>query len=234
MVFKRGKLAAKDGELLDLEVTPQKIPLRGSINVKFLTVEDFQIPASGKRVRAIRLLPKQIKTPEIVAEVRNENGLAVSDPDRDIVKVVVVERHHASDNIGRGFLKGLGLKRGAIASSVSHDSHNIVVAGINDSDMLEAVIEICRMKGGLAIVCDGKVLARLPLPVAGLMSEEPMVKVKVDLERMDEVARSIGVNIDEPFMALSFVTLAVVPDLKLTDLGLLDVRKFEFVNVFVD
>jgi adenine deaminase len=233
MVYKRGKLAARDGELLDVGVTPPKVPLRGSINIKFLTLDDFKIPAGGQRVRAIGLMPKEIKTHEVIVEARVRNGEALSDPDRDVVKVLVIERHHASDNVGKGFVKGLGMKRGAIASSVSHDSHNIVVAGVKDSDMLEAVIEICRMKGGLAIVADGKVIGRLPLPVAGLMSEEPMPKVKADMERLEAAARSIGIMIDDPFMALSFVTLAVVPDLKLTDLGLFDVNKFTFVDLFV-
>jgi adenine deaminase len=234
MVFKRGKLVARDGELLELETTPPKISLRSSVNIKFLKSDDFRIPANGKQIRAIEILPKEIKTREVVADVKVVDGAAVSDPERDIVKVLVIERHHASDNIGRGFVTGLGLKRGAVASSVSHDSHNIVVAGVNDADMLEAVIEICRMKGGLSIVSDGKVLASLALPVAGLMSEEPMVKVKEDLERMEEVAGEVGIAIDDPFMALSFITLAVVPDLKLTDLGLFDVNKFKFVDIFAD
>lgn len=234
MVFKRGKLVAKEGRLLDLDATPPKIMLRSSVNIKFLTVDDFRMPAGGKRVRAIEIMPKEIKTREITAEAKIVDGAAVSDPDQDIIKVLVIERHHASDNIGKGFVKGLGLKTGAIASSVSHDSHNIVVAGVNDEDMLEAVIQVCRMKGGLSIVSDGKVLADLPLPVAGLMSEEPMGKVKEDLENLEKVAKQLGVTIDDPFMALSFVTLAVVPDLKLTDMGLFDVNKFKFVDIFMD
>jgi adenine deaminase len=233
-VFKRGVLVAEHGQLMDLEYTPPKIGLRSSINIKFLTLDDFKMPARGKRIRAIDLKPGEIRTGEYVTEAAVKDGLAVSDPGRDIIKVLVIERHHASESIARGFLKGLGLKRGAMASSVSHDSHNIVVAGVNDADMLEAVIEICRMKGGLAIVADGKVLGRLPLPVAGLMSDQPMAKVKQDLDHLDEVARSIGIATREPFMALSFITLAVMPDLKLTDLGLFDVRKLEFVDVFVD
>jgi adenine deaminase len=233
-VFKRGKLVAVDGQLLELEVTPPKMSLRSSINVKFLKPEDFRIPADGTKVRAIEIIPKEIKTHEVVAPARTEGGVAISDPEHDIIKVAVVERHHASDNIGRGFVKGLGLKRGAIASSVSHDSHNIIVAGTSDEDMLEAVIDICRMKGGLTVILDGEVLARLPLPVAGLMSEESMVAVKEGLEEMEQATRKLGVDIDDPFMALSFITLAVVPDLKLTDLGLFDVNKFKFVKVFTD
>jgi adenine deaminase len=233
MVLKRGKLAARDGELLALEEAPPKVPLRGSINIKFLTLDDFRIPAKGKQVRAIQLHPKDIKTTEVVAEARVEEGVVVSDPETDLIKVVVIERHHGSDKIGKAFVKGLGMKRGAIASSVSHDSHNIVVAGVSDEDMLEAVIEICRMKGGLVVVDGGKVMARVPLPVAGLMSEEPMSKVRDDLERLEEAARSVGITIDAPFMAISFVTLAVVPDLKLTDLGLFNVNTFKFVSLFV-
>jgi adenine deaminase len=233
MVFKRGKLAARDGELLELEEAPPKVPLRGSINIKFLTLDDFKIPAKGTQVRVIQLHPKDIKTTEVIADARIEEGAVVSDPEDDIIKVLVIERHHASDKIGKAFVKGLGMKRGAIASSVAHDSHNIVVAGVNDEDMLEAVIEICRMRGGLAVVDGGKVLARVPLPVAGLMSEEPMTRVRDDLEKLGEAARSLGVTIDEPFMAISFITLAVVPDLKLTDLGLFNVKTFKFVSLFV-
>jgi adenine deaminase len=232
-VYKRGVLAARDGELLDLEVEPPKVPLRGSINIKILDLDDFRIPAKGKQVRVIQLHPKDIKTTEVVADARIEDGAAVSDPENDIIKLVVIERHHASDKLGRGFVRGFGMKRGAIASSVSHDSHNIVVAGVNDRDMLEAVIQICRMNGGLAVVEGGKVLASVPLPVAGLMSEEPMTKVRDQVEELDKAARSLGITIDEPFMAISFVTLAVVPDLKLTDLGLFDVNTFKFVNLFV-
>lgn len=233
-VFKRGVLVATDGKLIELEDHPQQLTLRGSINIKILKSEDFRIPAAGKRIRVIQLLPKDIKTEEVVTEAKIAGGEAVSDPERDIIKLAVVERHRASDNIGRAFVKGLGLKKGAIASSVSHDSHNIVVAGVTDEDMLEAVIEIARMQGGLVLVSDGEVLARLPLPIAGLMSDQPMSKVKEDIEHLGKVARGMGMMIDEPFMALSFITLAVVPDLKLTDLGLFDVNQFKFVDIFTE
>jgi adenine deaminase len=233
-VFKQGRLVAAEGALIDQEDPPQQLTLRGSINIKILNAEDFAVPAAGKRIRVIQLLPKDIKTDEVVTEAKIVEGRAVADPERDIVKLAVVERHRASDNLGKAFVKGLGLRKGAIASSVSHDSHNIVVAGVNDEDMLEAVIEIARMKGGIALVAGGQVLGRLPLPIAGLMSDQPMGKVKEDIEHLVKVAGDMGVILDEPFMALSFVTLAVVPDLKLTDLGLFDVNQFKFVDVFVD
>ena len=233
-VYKRGDLVAEDGKLLQLPVEPPRIPLRSSVNLKFLTLEDFKIPARGSKMRTIEIVPQQILTREYLAPAKVENGYAVSDPENDIVKVAVIERHHASDNIGRGFVKGLGLKRGAIASSVSHDSHNIVVAGVTDEDMLEAVIEIARMKGGLSIVADGKVLGRLPLPIAGLMSDQSMARVRDDLESLSEIAASLGVKVKDPFMALSFISLPVVPDIKLTDLGLFDVKNFKFIDVFTD
>jgi adenine deaminase len=233
-VLKRGRLVAEDGKLLDLEEPPQQLSLRGSINIKILKSEDFAVPATGKSIRVIQLRPKDIRTDEVAIDAKIVAGQAVSDPERDIIKLAVVERHRASDNIGKAFVRGLGLKRGAIASSVSHDSHNIVVAGVTDEDMLEAVIEIARMKGGISLVSDGKVLGRLPLPIAGLMSDQPMTKVKEDIENLGKVARDMGVTLDEPFMALSFITLAVVPDLKLTDLGLFDVSQFKFVDVFAD
>jgi adenine deaminase len=233
-VFKRGELVAEGGELGPLPVEPPKVPLRGSVNLKFLTLDDFRIPAKGKKVRAIEIVPQQILTRTFIAKARIVDGFAESDIENDVVKALIIERHHASDNIGRGFLKGFGLRRGAMASSVSHDSHNIVVAGVNDADMLEAVIEIARMKGGLSIVADGKVLGRLPLPIAGLMSEQSMGKVKEDLEELGRVAAGLGVQVKDPFMALSFISLPVVPEIKLTDLGLFDVTRFKFVDVFTD
>jgi adenine deaminase len=233
-VYKRGELVAEDGRLLDLPVPIPDIPLRGSVNLKFLKPEDFKIPARGRSIRAIEIVPQQILTKTFVAPARIVDGCAESDPDNDIIKVLVVERHHGSDNIGRGFIKGFGLKRGAIASSVSHDSHNIVVAGVNDADMLEAVIEIARMKGGLSIVADGEVVGRLPLPIAGLMSDQPLTRVRDDLEKLGEVAAGLGVTVKDPFMALSFISLPVVPELKLTDLGLFDVNSFKFIDVFTD
>lgn len=233
-VFKRGELVAEGGELGPLPVEPPKVPLRGSVNLKFLTLDDFRIPAKGKKVRAIEIVPQQILTRTFMAQARIVDGFAESDTENDVVKALIIERHHASDNIGRGFLKGFGLRRGAMASSVSHDSHNIVVAGVNDADMLEAVIEIARMKGGLSIVADGKVLGRLPLPIAGLMSEQSMGKVKEDLEELGRVAAGLGVQVKDPFMALSFISLPVVPEIKLTDLGLFDVTRFKFVDVFTD
>jgi adenine deaminase len=144
----------------------------------------------------------------------------------------VVERHKATGNIGIGFVQGFGLKKGAIGSSVAHDSHNIVLVGTNDADMLKAVEVIQTMKGGLAAVLDGKVLASLPLPVAGLMSEAPIAQANHQLEALLRAAKTLGCKIPDPFMTLSFLSLPVIPELKLTDKGLVDVNQFKFVPLF--
>jgi len=161
------------------------------------------------------------------------NSRAVSDPQRDLLKLAVVERHHGSGNVGRAFARGFGLKQGALASSVAHDSHNIIAVGVHDADMDAACGAVAQMGGGLAVVKAGEVLARLPLPIAGLMSPEPLVKVKEQLDSVIQAARELGSGLKDPFMTLSFLALPVIPDLKLTDLGLVDVSAFKFVSLFV-
>ena len=152
-----------------------------------------------------------------------------SDPVSDILKIAVVERHHASGQIGLGLVKGLGLKRGAIATSVAHDSHNIIVAGADDSDMKTAVQEIEKMQGGFAVVEEGKILAGLPLPVAGLISLRPAEEVASKMEDLNEAAREIGATLQNPFITLSFLALPVIPELRITDQGLIDVSEFRII-----
>ncbi len=230
-VWRAGTLVAEDGKVIPWERPQRSIPLRSSMNIKWEGV-DFRIPAQSSRVRVIEIIPGQIVTRKLVTEARIVDGYAVSDVERDILKIAVIERHTASGNMGKGFVKGFGLKRGAIASSVAHDSHNIVVVGTNDEDMFRAVKEIEAMKGGLVAVADGQVLARLPLPVAGLMSEKSAYEVQAELEELLEATKSLGCVLEEPFMALSFLALPVIPELKLTDKGLVDVTEFRFVSLF--
>jgi len=161
-----------------------------------------------------------------------KKGLAVADIGRDILKMAVVERHLGSGNMGRGFIKGFGFKRGAIASSVAHDSHNIVVVGTNDQDMMTATKEIGVMRGGLVVVDGGQIIGRLPLPIAGLMSDRPIEQVRSNLNQVVEAAHHIGSDLEDPFMALSFMALPVIPELKLTDKGLVDTKKFAIVPLF--
>ncbi len=204
------------------------------MNVNWSKVE-LRLPANGhRRVRVIDVIPDQIVTRQFVDEARIQDGNAVSDPSRDLLKVAVIERHKATGNVGLGFVRGLKLKRGAIGSSVAHDSHNIIVAGTTDDDLMTAARAIAAMQGGLVAVADGQILARVPLPIAGLMSDQPIERVRETMDGLVESARDLGTDLHAPFMALAFLALPVIPELKLTDRGLVDVNKFDFVPVFAD
>lgn len=202
-----------------------------------LTEARLAIPATGARHRVIALIPGQIVTETRIVDARIQNGLAVADPERDIAKLAVIERHKATGNIGLGFVSGLKLKRGAIAGTVAHDAHNLIVAGVSDADMALAARTLMVSGGGFAVVADGKVLAQVRLPVAGLMSDAPLEVVTAQLERLAEAYRQLaddGPDVPaHPFMALSFLSLEVIPSLKLTDQGLFDVTTFSRVGLFV-
>ena len=160
------------------------------------------------------------------------DGVAYPNIKEDILKIVVVERHKATGNIGIGFVQGFGLKKGAIGSSVAHDSHNLVIVGTNDQDILKAAMAIKEMGGGLVAISDKKVLASLPLPIAGLMSESSVAQVNRQLEVLHRAVKNLGCKIPDPFMTLSFLSLPVIPELKITDKGLVDVNQFKFVPLF--
>ena len=232
MVFRDGQLVAEDGELLPLVHKLKDVPLRSSMNINWQHAGSLRLPAMGKRAKVIGVIPNQIVTDSLVEEVKVEDGLAVADVERDILKIAVIERHLASGNVGLGFVKGFGLKRGALGSSVAHDSHNLMVVGTNDEDMLLAAHEIEHMRGGIAAVEGRRVLAALKLPIAGLMSERPFEEVNEDLKALLAAARELGSNLHDPFMALSFLALPVIPALKITDKGLVDVTQFRLVPLF--
>lgn len=234
LVFKNGQLVAEDGE--SIWEYPPRPPanLRGSMNLKWLEGDEFRIPADGRRCRAIEIVPDQIVTRERIVEAPIDDGEVISDPGRDLLRLYVFERHRASGNIGKGLVKGLGLRKGALASSVAHDSHNVIAVGVDDRDLFRAVVTINKMGGGLVVVADGQVVEQLELPIAGLMSKLTVREVSERLRRLNQAARSLGVGLKDPFMTLSFLALPVIPELKLTDLGLVDVRRFEVVNLFVD
>ncbi len=231
-VFKRGRLVAKDGEALAFKAAKPRSVIHETVNVDVASLDRLAVPAAGKRLKVIGVIPDQIVTEILVVKARVENGLAVSDPERDILKLAVVERHHASGNIGLGFVRGIGLKSGALASSVAHDSHNIIVVGVNDDDMRLAVLELAGMGGGAAVTAAGEVLASLPLPVAGLMSDRPLAEVAATSARTIEAAARLGCALPDPFITMSFLALPVVPKLKLTDKGLVDVNAFKLVDLF--
>jgi len=182
--------------------------------------------------KVIQLIPGQIVTKKVMKKVVLKDGVAYPNLKEDVIKIIVVERHRATGNMGIGFVQGFGLKKGAIGSTVAHDSHNLVIVGTNDLDILKTIEVIQSMGGGLAAVSDGKALASLPLPIAGLMAEVSVAEVNKRLENLLRAARSLGCTIPDPFMVLSFLSLPVIPELKITDKGLVDVNKFKIVPLF--
>lgn len=235
MVFKNGKLVAQNGKMT-IDMTELKPPaLRGSVNIKYLNKEDIQIkiPEDKKNVKVINVIPQQLITKLTVEKVKEKNGYAVSDTENDILKIIVIERHRATGNIGRGFVRGFGLKSGAIASTVAHDSHNMIVIGTNDDDMYYAAVELVKSQGGKIIVENGKTLSHLKLPVAGLMSDEPTEKVMAKIADLEKASEKIGCKIADPFMSMAFLSLSVIPEIKITDKGLIDVNKFEITDLFL-
>ncbi len=232
MVFKKGELVAADGQFIFNKLHHRKSPIRSSINVHWLSLKDFQIKAKKERAKIIKIIQGQIVTKKIIENVKTKEGLLVSDTKKDILKLVVIDRHRASGEVGYGLVKGFGFKKGAIASSVSHDSHNIICVGTNDEDMLTACLEIVKMGGGLCVAEGEKILARLPLPIAGLMSDKTLVEVKNSMHKLIKITEQLGSKIRDPFMSLSFLSLPVIPELKLTNKGLVDVDKFEIVDLW--
>ena len=235
MVFKNGKKVAQNGKML-IDTNAFKAPtLRGSVNIKYLYKEDLQIkvPEGKSKVKTINVIPKQLITKQTLELPKIENGYAIADTQNDLLKIAVIERHKATGNIGLGFVKGFGLKSGAIASTVAHDSHNMIVIGTNDDDIYYAAVELVKSQGGKIIVENGKTLAHLKLPIAGLMSDKPNEEVQQKIAELDLAAKKIGCKIDEPFMSMAFLSLSVIPELKITDKGLIDVNKFEVTDLFV-
>ncbi len=161
------------------------------------------------------------------------DGEIVADPERDLAKIAVVERHHASGRIGLGLVRGFGLRRGAVATTVAHDAHNIVAVGMADADLACCIERLAEIGGGIAIAEDGVVRAELALPVAGLMSEAPAAAVVERLDQLHAVVRELGSTLAAPFMTLSFLALSVIPELKITDRGLVDVERFAIVPLDV-
>jgi adenine deaminase len=231
-VYKSGELVAKDGKALFEANDFVDERVYDSVHIHPLTVEDLVIRLDSTKVHVIGLKPHSVETENLIEDVRVEKGRFVLDPAIDILKVAVIERHHASGSVGLGLLKGYGLSGGAVASTVAHDSHNIIVIGDNDEDMVCAAEELQRVKGGICIVVDGAPVATLPLPIAGLMSDRPLDEVEVAVNEMTVMAHSLGINADvEPFMTLAFMALPVIPALKLTDQGLFDVESFSFIDL---
>ncbi len=231
-VYKQGVLVAKDGKMVEDFGIDEQPRLRRSVNIHYLETEDFQVKARGDHMNVIGMIPDQIITDRLIEEAKVEDGLVVSDTDRDIVKIAIIERHNASEPRSVGFVKGLGIKEGALVSSIAHDSHNIVAVATNDRDLIEATVQIVRMQGGIAVAKGGEILESLPLPIAGLMSDQPIEHVSEKIQDLKDAAHKLGTPLEEPFMAMAFLSLPVIPKLKITDLGLVDVERFRFIDLF--
>jgi adenine deaminase len=231
MVFHSGQLVAKGGEYLPEVPEIPSGELGNSMNIKPFQPESFQLRTKSQEFPVIEIVPGQIVTRKTTEKINIENGIALIDIERDILKLAVVERHRATGNIGLGLIKGFGLKRGALASTIAHDSHNVVVVGTNDSDMYTAVNELGRIGGGLVACSNNKVLASLPLPIAGLLSNLPLKQIVQEFENLEKVAATLGNLPPAPFAILSFMALPVIPELKLTDKGLVDVLQFKLIDI---
>ncbi len=231
-VYYQGRLVAQDGRALFKHTLPPNPNMMRTVNIRPFGVKDLALRTGLRETfPVIEIIHGQIVTKRVDEKVSRSNGIIVADVKRDLLKLVVVERHKATGNIGIGLAKGFGLKRGALASTFAHDSHNVVVVGVSDEDIYEAVKEVERNQGGLAVVADGKVLGSLALPISGLLSPEPLEKVAAALEEMERLAESLGCKVLSPFSVLSFLALPVIPELKLTDMGLVDVASARFVEV---
>lgn len=233
MVFKNGKLSAKDGKFLSENTACERPILRGSMNVKWIEKDNFKIKAETGKVKVINIIKDQLLTTSSIETPKIVNGYAEADVEKDILKIAVIERHKGTGNIGIGFVKGFTLKNGAIASTVAHDSHNLVIVGTNDEDMYYAAIELVKSQGGKIVVQNGKTCEKLPLPVAGLMSSHSIEEVIVTIKNLNKCARELGCQLDDAFLTMAFLSLPVIPELKITDKGLVDVNKFSLTNLFV-
>ena len=235
IVMKNGNVIAHNGKLAIEIPQGEALAVRNSVNVRWITPEDFKISVNepdGKiGVKALEVIPHQLITKSIETEALVEDGNAISNIENDTLKICVIERHRATGNIGKGFVKGFNLKCGAIASTVAHDSHNMIVIGTNDADMYTAAVALIKCKGGKVVVKDGEIISELALPIAGLMSDREFDYVVDKCEELNQAAHSIGCELNDPFMTMGFLSLPVIPELKITDKGVFDTNKFDFIDV---
>jgi adenine deaminase len=230
-VYKDGRPVASGGQLLGETPVTTFPGVTDTIRLGEISLSDLRMPGRPGPVEIVGIEPGQITTRHLREQAPLHNGEIVADPGRDLLKLVVIERHHASGRVGLGLVRGLGLRRGALASSVAHDAHNLVIAGASDADILQAARVLQEMGGGFACVADGEVHARVPLPLAGLVSPLPAGELVAQLLALDSAAAALGCMLEHPCMTLSFLSLSVIPALKLTDQGLVDVETFSLLSV---
>jgi adenine deaminase len=235
MVMTSGTLAAQDaapaGDWPTLAADDSHV--RDTIHVDWEQLS-FDIPAATGQVRVIGIVPDQVITEHLIEAASIQEGKAVAVPERDLLKIAVIERHGRAGTVGLGFVRGLGITRGALAGSVGHDAHNLTVAGCDDVSMMTAARGVGDLGGGLVVAVGEKVLASVPLPIGGVMSDQPVETVRQQMDNLTQSARDLGSALHDPFMTLGFLALEVIPALKLTDQGLVDVEKFTLVPLWVE
>jgi adenine deaminase len=224
IVLKRGR------PVEEIPETPVPEWVRQTVRLKAVAADDLRIPWDGGDARVIGLVPGQIVTESLVEPLAE----AVADPERDLAKIAVIERHLGTGRVGLGFVRGFGLRRGAVATTFSHDAHNLVVVGMSDAEMLRAIARAAEIGGGLVVVDGDEVTAELPLPVAGLLSDRPLAEVIAGSEAVVAAVHALGSEVESPFQSLAFLALSVIPSLKITDHGLVDVDRFELVPLRAD
>jgi adenine deaminase len=233
-VLKAGRVVVSGGQVLPIARPEVPVWVRQTVRNAPVGRADLRLHASGGPIRVIGVVPEQLLTEHLQVEPTVRDGVLVADPARDLAKIAVVERHHATGRVGVGFVRGFGLQAGAFATTVAHDAHNIVVVGVADDDMALCVSRLAEIGGGIVIVQERQTRAELALPIAGLLSERPAEEVVAAMDTLHAVLEDLGVTAASPFMTLSFLALSVIPSLKITDRGLIDVDRFAVVPVEVD
>jgi adenine deaminase len=238
LVFSGSRLVAQDNEPVGdwREPTLDETAVRNTVNVDWNTIGEstFHIPAAGDQARVIGAIEGQVTTEHRIERIARDKSLTVADVEHDILKMAVIERHRVTGNVGLGFIQGFGLQKGALAGSVAHDHHNIVTIGADDQSMLTAAQALGEMGGGFVVANQERVLAQLPLPIAGLMSDQSVNAVRNAMETLLINSAALGSAVHDPFMVMSFMALEMIPSLKLTDRGLVDVEQFKPVPLFVE
>ena len=236
-VFIDGELVARDGRLT-VEFAPYTYSDKAlnSVHLDKVSEADFAIPYEGDsaRVHAIEIIPAKVGTFDTIVTLPVRDGGIAADPEQDVLKAVVFERHKRTGTVGRGFTKGFGIKRGALAQTVAHDAHNLLVVGSNDADMALAANTLIQCGGGLVAVLDGKVLSVVELPIAGLMSDKPIDEMSASIEKMEQTWADMGSTLPSPFMTMALIPLACLPETRLTNRGLVDCRSFQFIDVVIE
>ena len=235
LVFKDGKLVAENGQpLFKVAGDAGSEKVISKVNIKEITKEDIALHLKGNQVNVIKILPDSVVTEKVVREVKVENGVFFKEPDVDICKIVIIERHSGKSTLFTALIEGFGIENGAISSTIAHDSHNLIIIGDNDKDILNCIKRTKEMGGGIAISSNGEIIGDIPLKIGGLMSTEDLEVVSGKMNELTALTKPLKIKDRvDPFMTLAFMALPVIPEIKITDKGLFDVSQFKFISIEV-